>query len=59
MVVMIWYGAGMAASGSEFSSPGTVVAFLAYLQQFYHPIGALARVLQHAKPGSGLDGAHL
>jgi len=44
MVVLIWYGANLAAAGSEFSSPGTVVAFLAYLQQFYHPIGALVRV---------------
>jgi len=44
MVVMIWYGAGLASSGSEFSSAGTVVAFLAYLQQFYGPVGTLVRV---------------
>ena len=44
MVMMIWYGASLAATGSEFSSAGTVVAFLAYLQRFYQPIGALARV---------------
>jgi ATP-binding cassette, subfamily B, bacterial MsbA len=41
LVVMIWYGASLAHGGSQFSSPGTVVAFLAYLQQFYGPINGL------------------
>jgi subfamily B ATP-binding cassette protein MsbA len=43
-IMMIWFGAGLAASGSVLSSPGTVVAFLAYLQQFYQPVGALIQV---------------
>ena len=44
MVVLIWYGAKLTAEGSAFASAGTVVAFIAYLQQFYQPIGSLVRV---------------
>ncbi|MBN1866670.1 ABC transporter ATP-binding protein [Candidatus Sumerlaeota bacterium] len=50
LVVLIWYGAREAASGEGFlataktAGPGTVVAFLMYMQRFYQPIGALARV---------------
>ncbi|NSW55508.1 MAG: ABC transporter ATP-binding protein [Armatimonadetes bacterium] len=44
MVIMIWYGAELTTTDSRFSSPGTIVAFLAYLQQFYGPVGSLMRV---------------
>ncbi len=44
MVVVIWYGARLATQGPAFGSAGTVVAFLAYLQQFYQPIGSLVQV---------------
>lgn len=43
MVVVIWYGASLATRGSAYGSAGTLVAFLAYLQQFYHPIGSLVQ----------------
>jgi ABC-type multidrug transport system fused ATPase/permease subunit len=42
MVLVIWIGAGMAVDG--LTTLGTVVAFVAYLQRFYHPIGSLVRV---------------
>ncbi len=46
LVVMVWYGARRAAGdgGLGAMTPGTVVAFLRYMQDFYHPVGALARV---------------
>jgi len=44
LVVLTWYGAKEAAAAA--ASPGTVVAFLAYMQRFYQPLGALARI-QH------------
>ena len=46
LVVLTWYGAKEAATGAAAASPGTIVAFLAYMQQFYRPIGSLARI-QH------------
>ncbi|MCD6362062.1 MAG: ABC transporter ATP-binding protein [Armatimonadetes bacterium] len=42
MILVIWYGAGMASRGLV--TGGTVVAFIAYLQRFYQPIGNLVRV---------------
>jgi len=42
MVLVIWIGAGMAAR--DLATPGTIVAFVAYLQRFYHPVGSLVRV---------------
>ncbi len=46
LVLLIWYGAKRAATGVEVTamSTGTVVAFLRYMQEFYRPVGALARV---------------
>ena len=44
MVVVIWYGATLATRGADYGTAGTLVAFMAYLQQFYHPIGALVHV---------------
>jgi len=44
LVLLVWYGGRRAAEGSAPVSPGTVVAFLVYMQQFYRPIGMLARV---------------
>jgi subfamily B ATP-binding cassette protein MsbA len=42
MILVIWIGAGRAAGG--LTTGGTIVAFMAYLQRFYHPIGGLVRV---------------
>ncbi len=42
MLLVIWLGADMATRG--LTTGGTVVAFIAYLQRFYHPIGSLVRV---------------
>jgi len=46
LVLLVWYGARRAALSAEGAamSAGTVVAFLRYMQDFYQPIGALARV---------------
>ena len=46
LVVLTWFGASEAASGAAAASAGTVVAFLAYMQRFYRPLGALGRI-QH------------
>jgi len=42
MVLVMWIGAGMSVRGG--ATAGTIVAFMAYLQRFYHPIGSLVRV---------------
>jgi len=42
-VVMVWYGARLALSGTGVGSAGDVVAFMLYLQQFYQPIGTLVQ----------------
>ena len=42
MILVIWIGAGRAAGG--LTTGGTIVAFVAYLQRFYHPVGSLVRV---------------
>jgi ABC-type multidrug transport system fused ATPase/permease subunit len=44
LVVMIWYGARLSATGSAAVTAGTLVAFMAYLRDFYRPIGQLAQV---------------
>ena len=46
LVVLIWYGAhrSVTATSVAVMTPGTIIAFLRYMQDFYHPIGALARV---------------
>jgi ABC-type multidrug transport system fused ATPase/permease subunit len=44
LVVLVWYGAGKAAVAGSGVTAGTVVAFMGYMQQFYRPIGMLARV---------------
>jgi len=42
LLLVIWLGADMATRG--LTTAGTVVAFVAYLQRFYHPIGSLVNV---------------
>lgn len=44
MVIVIWYGATLATRGVDYGTAGTLVAFMVYLQRFYHPIGALVQV---------------
>ena len=46
LVLLVWFGARLAAEGPAETAitAGTLVAFLGYMQQFYRPIGALARV---------------
>ena len=46
LVVLIWYGArrSVTQTAAAAMTPGTIIAFLRYMQDFYHPIGALARV---------------
>ncbi|NLF22920.1 MAG: ABC transporter ATP-binding protein [Lentisphaerae bacterium] len=46
LVVLVWYGARRAATGTALTamSTGTIIAFLRYMQDFYRPVGALARV---------------
>ncbi len=46
LVVLVWYGARRAATDAAIiaMTPGTVIAFLSYMQKFYQPVGALARV---------------
>ena len=46
LVLLVWYGARLAVEGPAATavSVGTIVAFLRYMQEFYRPIGALARV---------------
>ena len=51
LVALVWYGArraalSTAAATAAVMTPGTVIAFLRYMQDFYRPIGGLARV-QH------------
>ena len=46
LVVLIWYGARRSVANTALlvMTPGTIVAFLGYMQSFYQPVGALARV---------------
>lgn len=46
LVLLVWVGARLAADGPTETAltVGTLVAFLGYMQQFYRPIGSLARV---------------
>jgi subfamily B ATP-binding cassette protein MsbA len=46
LVLLVWYGSRRAALGTAgvFMTAGTVVAFLRYMQDFYRPIGTLARI---------------
>jgi ABC-type multidrug transport system fused ATPase/permease subunit len=44
LVLLVWYGARRAAGDTATVSAGTIVAFLSYMQQFYRPVGMLARV---------------
>lgn len=42
LIGVIYFGARMTTTGD--ASPGTIVAFLAYMQHFYNPIRSLVRV---------------
>ncbi|MFW6155990.1 MAG: ABC transporter ATP-binding protein, partial [Armatimonadota bacterium] len=42
LIGVIYFGARMTVTGD--ASPGTIVAFLAYMQHFYNPIRSLVRV---------------
>lgn len=42
LILVIWRGAAMSTIGA--ATGGDVIAFIAYMQQFYHPVGSLVRV---------------
>ncbi len=44
LVVLVWFAARQAVSGSTMVSAGVLVAFMSYMQQFYRPVGALADI---------------
>lgn len=42
LILVIWRGAAMSTVGA--ATGGDVIAFIAYMQQFYQPVGSLVRV---------------
>lgn len=42
LILVIWRGAAMSTTGA--ATAGDIIAFIAYMQQFYQPVGSLAQV---------------